>query len=107
MPPSRGHRAASSPSSRRERLLTPDALRVVTRAFRATACDVLYGDEDEQDERWAARGYRSSNPDGLRICSVSRMYWSDAVFYRRSTLAALLPLQPDPRARMRTISRSG
>ncbi len=75
-------------------LLAPDALRVVTRAFRATACDVLYGDEDEQDGV-GRRGYRSFKPGWSPDLLWSRMYWSDAVFYRRSTLAALLPLQPD------------
>jgi GT2 family glycosyltransferase len=75
-------------------ILAPDALRVVTRAFRATTCDVLYGDEDEQDDV-GHRGAPQFKPGWSPDLLLARTYWSNAVFYRRSTLTKLLPLAPE------------
>ncbi len=74
-------------------LLVPDALGVAVRAFAVTGCDVLYGDEDERDER-GERAHPDFKPGWSPDLLLSRMYWSRVAFFRRAILARVLPLDP-------------
>lgn len=73
--------------------LPPDALKVVARAFRETAADVVYTDEDHADaagRRQRPRFLPAWSPELL----LSTMYWSRVAYFRREILAESLPLDP-------------